>query len=441
MVHTPLDILGIYTKSAASLLLGASLLLPQTPPAKTKDPVIRLHNDRRDRQAQNAQKIAGEVTNGQLFDAELKNLDKLSRLSADRIFSSARRAAFATLDSVYLWDEMGTSVDEWSKTLLAPVPDDDWKKLQKELLDQIAAVNREIAANRPVDPARPPLLDDIEALSGAGEFLDVARGHASKDTGITPADIRVVKQLTDAASQIASIISDYYSTANIPSASSAVRDMKVRLLRAEIDHITTESRIQSRRAAAIVDLRHLTTPLADGLACLRTGKTRAGRGRLIAVDDEDRVVELTPLDRIQDREQVETTLRRYVRKAMLARQSADACLTAQLSGANRTCPKEEQAASDEKQKLLFLVGLLQTWPALAARVATPSRLAESRLAQEERRYAIRRDAIIARSYEAVIGTGAQRLAAYYQGGIRPETLAQLVQALATAGLIPTIALK
>jgi hypothetical protein len=92
-------------------------------------------------------------------------------------------------------------------------------------------------------------------------------------------------------------------------------------------------------------------------------------------------------------------------------------------------------------KLKTVVYLLENFAALAARADTPVRIAELRGAIEERRFAIRRDAIMARTYEQILLIGAQRIAIYYKGGVKPETLAQFLNALATAGLIPTIALK
>ncbi|MDQ6664306.1 MAG: hypothetical protein M3Z23_07920, partial [Acidobacteriota bacterium] len=88
-----------------------------------------------------------------------------------------------------------------------------------------------------------------------------------------------------------------------------------------------------------------------------------------------------------------------------------------------------------------MVFVLYNAAALAARGDTPKRLASLRLAEEERRHSIRASAVAARSYETLVATGTQRLANYYKGGIKPETLAQIANALATLGLIPAIAAK
>mgnify|MGYP007071036845 CR=1 FL=1 len=77
----------------------------------------------------------------------------------------------------------------------------------------------------------------------------------------------------------------------------------------------------------------------------------------------------------------------------------------------------------------------------SARSDTPARLAAIRTVIEERAYRIRRDAIMARSYEEILVSGTSRIAAYYKGGVKPETIAQFIQALSTAGLIPAISLR
>jgi hypothetical protein len=75
---------------------------------------------------------------------------------------------------------------------------------------------------------------------------------------------------------------------------------------------------------------------------------------------------------------------------------------------------------------------------LAARDETPERLANLRIASENRANSIRSSAAAAAGYEQMILNGVQRLALYYQGGIKPQTIAQIVTALSTLGLIPTV---
>ncbi len=428
-------------------LRAADQASPDKPnPPKPAKGGIYLYNQRQDQQAQQVQKMAADVANSQLFDAEISNLDNLSQYSAERIFTSARRAAMATLDATFIWSDIKTRVDKWEKTLLIVKPE-DWTAVQAALSKQIELAQKEIKDRKDALAKAgqvPTILEDLSSASDADDFFGFAHDFAAKEAGgldgVTTFDIRVAKQLTDSTAKVAAILSELYKPANIASASDAVRNMRLSLLRAELQHVTAEARIQVRREAAFSDIRRLTGSVKNAIACLQTGKTPSGRNCLSSVASGS-PIDLIATGAVNDGDEIANTLRRFVRRAVLTRQAADVCLNSQLSGVAQDCTTAERVASDDKWKLQFIVDALANWSALAARVATPSRLAAARLAQEERRYSIQRDAIMARSYEAIVGTGAQRLAAYYKGGLKPETLAQFVQALSTTGLIPTIALK
>jgi hypothetical protein len=106
-----------------------------------------------------------------------------------------------------------------------------------------------------------------------------------------------------------------------------------------------------------------------------------------------------------------------------------------------TLLRYQQQGTPTADRLKAVVYLLENFAAFSARAETPGRIADLRRAIEERSFAIRRDAIMARSYEQIFLLGTQRIALYYKGGIKPETLAQFAQAAATAGLIPAITFK
>ncbi len=71
---------------------------------------------------------------------------------------------------------------------------------------------------------------------------------------------------------------------------------------------------------------------------------------------------------------------------------------------------------------------------LAAEGMLPSRLLTLRLAQLDHLRSIQLSAANARVYEAVLGGGVERLALFYQGGVKPEALAGLMQSLSTVGI-------
>ena len=76
--------------------------------------------------------------------------------------------------------------------------------------------------------------------------------------------------------------------------------------------------------------------------------------------------------------------------------------------------------------------------ALIARGATPNRLADVRFAQELHAYSIRKSAVRARAYELTVITGAQRLALFHKGGIKPTDIAELVFAASNIAITPAI---
>jgi hypothetical protein len=76
--------------------------------------------------------------------------------------------------------------------------------------------------------------------------------------------------------------------------------------------------------------------------------------------------------------------------------------------------------------------------ALLARGDTPALLAKLRSAHARRAYSIRKSAVNARAYELIVSAGVKRLALYHKGGVKPETLAQLIQAISTAAIPPVI---
>lgn len=76
--------------------------------------------------------------------------------------------------------------------------------------------------------------------------------------------------------------------------------------------------------------------------------------------------------------------------------------------------------------------------ALLARGTTPTRLAELRVAQEQHAYSIRKSAVRARAYELTVSTGAQRLALFHKGGIKPSDVAELVFAVSNVAIPPAV---
>jgi tetratricopeptide (TPR) repeat protein len=106
-------------------------------------------------------------------------------------------------------------------------------------------------------------------------------------------------------------------------------------------------------------------------------------------------------------------------------------LTALVIRARKNSVQIRNMMGDVPQALYLLAALI-------ARGSTPNRLAEVRFAQELHSYSIRKSAVRARAYELTVSTGAQRLALFHKGGIKPTDIAELVFAASNVAISPAI---
>jgi len=99
-----------------------------------------------------------------------------------------------------------------------------------------------------------------------------------------------------------------------------------------------------------------------------------------------------------------------------------------------------KAAHEHKREhLTLLVNALHESAAAVAEQDAAGRIAELKLADEERRYAIRRSTVNSRTYDQTIQAASQRLSLYWKSGIKPAELAQLVFYIANTTGVSIIA--
>lgn len=363
----------------------------------------RIYNQRLDRQAEELRRLAESTANGQFFEAELQNLEQLTKPTLDRIFSSARRLALARINGTFTWQDIRTALDEIeADNKLTSDRSQDWSAQIGGLQTQIKAARAAADASIPAT-VEPSLAAQILGhTADASDIFDAAEVLQKRaPSAVSKTDLRVAETLTGLAGQFTNLLDSlHHAAASAPTADDAVRRMNLALLRADLDHVTALARIEMRRLAGAQDVGRLQRTTRRGLNCLLDGATCDG-------------IPFRPGEFAAD-QTIESTLKLL---------------------------REPPATADSRLRLQSALYLLQNYAALCARGTTPNRMAEARAAIETRRHGIRRDAIVAQSFEAVLASGAQRIAAYYRGGIRPEALAQLAQALATAGLIPVVAGK
>lgn len=394
-LNTPLGFLVLLSLAG----LQAQTVLPNPAPDVPRDPLFYLYNPRLDALGQDLQKAAGEVANGQVYETQLSNLDAIAKLSTERIFSSGRRGALAKIEAARTWRRL------WTRVEAARLSMQLTESQKAEWTTQAAALEAQSkSATKAASDADTTLKDVADLLDGLGKAKQIAQAGSflqRRDIAdITPADLRAAAKLQAMIGNVGSIVKGLAADPALARSSSVADQMKVELAKAEIDYLKTLVGVEEKRLAGQQDVSDLLAAISSTLVC-----PPAGSCTLKFTSDDG--AELPP-ETIPGSERLEDTLQRL-----------------------RT----------DKPKLAAVVYLLQNYAALAARAELPLRLAELRSAIEERRFAIRKEAIMARSYEQILLLGAQRIAAYYKGGIKPETLAQFASALSTAGLIPTIALK
>lgn len=388
------------THTALLLCSALGALQAQTTAATQipRDPWLYFYDPRLDALGQDLQKAAGEVSNGQVYETQLSNLDAVARLASDRIFSSGRRAALAKIEAARTW---GFLFDRFDTARTAQKVD---PPQQKEWQDRMAELKKQIAATAQQSDGAganlQPLGDVLEAVGKAKQIAEAGNFlQERKLANITPADLRIAARVQELVGNIGAVITDLSKDAKGATSRSVAEQMKVDLSKAEIDHLKTLMGIEEKRAAGQKDVKDLLSVIGRSLKCEANNCT-------LSRDDDDGNTQL--LATVQRSDAIEDTLQQF---------------------------------QGDKVKVGLVILLLENYGALAARADLPMRLADLRVAVEDRRFAIRQEAILARTHEQILLVGAQRIAAYYKGGIKPETLAQFANALSTAGLIPAISLK
>src|ERR1017187_5949661 len=136
-----------------------------------KDPPIYFYNSRLDGLGQDVQKAAGDVSNGQIFDTQLSNLDVIAKLATDRIFSSGRRAALAKLEGTRNWQSFCDRVDEAKRRALPSMTQ------QTDWANQIAILKTK------TDAAQAKAVTAGDTLKAFGDLLEeVGKARSEEHT-------------------------------------------------------------------------------------------------------------------------------------------------------------------------------------------------------------------------------------------------------------------
>lgn len=350
-----------------------------------------LYNEGRDKQAQEALKLSGEIQNSQVFQKALDNLDELWKLRQDRVFRNAEQQMEANLIAFRTWEDIQKFTSNLKQRLgPADSPElpkrlSDLKEQETKTLAALADLKKKLAAAPNAVAAINRLGKALEDIGKVDPVVEFAMSHAGSDAEQAAAAKQAEGLLKDLAAQYKAF------SLSLPAQPSvlALQD-DIAVLRVQEDHAQKLIAIEQRKQKEIAPIRRLLNDVDNGLA-----------------GTNNNVPCLSPAERSQP---IADVLQRK------AQANDDICLQ-------------------------FLTFALINAAALTARNDTPVRLAFLRSTMEDRANALRISQARTQQIEELIANGVQRLAIFHKGGIKPENLAQLLQALATAGIAPAIVLK
>jgi hypothetical protein len=412
-----------------AILLGLALALFVFEPSA----VIlaqRLHDDERDTKAQEAVKLAEEVTNKATFDNQLKNLDILSKRGVEVYFRGAKREMEANISGFMTWGDVRAFVGavkiELSRENI--ISDDEVKKVNSDLqLDcgmrttefgkavcaaekELAGLKKAVADSEEKGKAledelkvRLEKIAEIESLVNKAEtFLMSDSKNNETIKGLSGVFLNLSRSFVNYTNKLAVIRNQPRDELKL-----LLQKIAVETLQVEADHWKTVGEIEIRRAEEQKDLNSLVK------------------------DVEFRLTQITKCMSV-------TPGALDGQKLSLTFSNAQGLATCNIVD---PADARKEIALPKEEIIGYLFQTLHSASALAARGRTPADLALLRLSQEERRYSVRQSAVIARGYELALSTGTKRLSRYYAGGLKPEKIAQLIYAAATVAIPGVIAGK
>jgi flagellar biosynthesis chaperone FliJ len=356
-----------------------------------------IYNQQRDSAAQNALTLAEGISNGAVFEKQLANLERLNRFSQERVFAEAEIQMRANLLTLGSWSRVQTFVTQVGSRISknqSEINGSDFKKSVQTAKDNLDAASKELEELKKKAVGKDPAaalnafgetLGRIGKLNDLRHFLD----------GLPNFSDNLPKAYADAADEISRLalsLKTLYAGFKLTlpkSTESVAMETHLAILELEESHQSALAAIAARRDREVGDTLTGIAELNNELKQIRGNQST-----------DDLLQSLTA-----------------------------------VSAAAKSAGPDQQKNQD---LLGIMVHALYGAASLAARDETPERLANLRIASENRANSIRSSAAAAAGYEQMILNGVQRLALYYQGGIKPQTIAQIVTALSTLGLIPTV---
>src|ERR1017187_3852871 len=362
-------------------------------------PAQRLYNADQDKRAQDALKTGKDLSPAGGFDAALENLNKIWKLRQEQVFRSAHTQMRADMGSGITWGQLRSSVAAIVETLKPQLDPGDPVQLKKQL--DTAKTIRDSAKAELAELAKTASANPAAGIASVGTWLERINQvepvatyviGMEKDTSASKAQVAAAGKASTALQNLATLYKDF--KLDLPtSPSPLLMEYQLQLLSLQVQHITEEVKIQERLDQELNITLDVLAPVQTALSTLN-------------LPDNERIADR--LDRV-----------------------ATAAAKAVADG-------DQAAATANRRELTILTGLLYNASALVARGNTPVRLANLRVSMEERASALRLSGGTVAFHQQLIVNGLQRLALYYQGGVKASSIADLIQALATVGIAPAV---
>ena len=383
---------------------------------------VRLHDSARDEAAAKAAESAAKLLSGSVFETELKNLEVVGKLQMDSIFAGHAR----TLRN----NSAVVATASWTTIETVIVGNLESKIANAGIPEKIKAIEVELGAQREVlrvlksraAPASPTLpgnpAETVAAFIEKGIDTDKAILALLKQPG-GPAEAVPIVEL------IGKILAEGKTAASAVAANQAgVTALAKQLLELKID---LDGIAVQRLELEIAHLEKLLIVWQRALGDVERSKSRIEGFRA-------QVRRMSEADRAKASFE---TIRTAASRINLVRAEL-AALPEGSAGAEKRQQRQEVEAENRKTLDAALNAVFLA-ASLSARWDSPLNIAKLRADREGHRYGIMRNRLEARAFEVALGSGTQRLALFYKGGIRPEMIAQILQAAATASISGTIA--
>jgi hypothetical protein len=413
----------------------------------------RLHNEERDKQAQEALKLAEEITSKSSFESQLKNLDLLAKRDVELHFRGARRQMELEIRGFRTWGDVSAFAERVKGTLNTAdfIPPDVARginaDLERECPDRTTELGRSTCtAEAELSRLKKAVKDSEdrgkaldEELKTRLEKIGVVESLVERAKTFLKGDSPKNETIKDLSAVFINLSKTYVNYINkLAEINNQPRDdlrlllqrVAVETLQLEADHWETVGEIQLRRVEEQKDLNRLVKDVEFRLAQIPkcVPSTKPGQFKT---------------EKITDTFAKAQKIVAAWRKGLADSQSAGTPLKDSEGVCSITDPEDPAGNTDlpKEELVAYLFQALHSAAALAARGDTPMRLAQIRLAQEEHRYSIRQSAVLARGYELTLSSGTKRLGRFYAGGLRPEKISQLIYTAATVAIPAVIAGK